>query len=67
MPHSERKRTRHILFEKDATCFWCKNPIVREYGETKDDMATIEHILPVRLGGGDFERNLRLAHFRCNR
>jgi len=32
-----------------------------------EEMATIEHIIPLVLGGEDFERNLRLVHKKCNK
>lgn len=43
-----------------VNCFICDKPI------TKEEYATLEHILPVSLGGTDDMCNLALSHQKCN-
>lgn len=54
---------------------WERNHLIRKYGAVchvceesfkKMRDITIDHHVPLSLGGLDVIENLRLAHFRCN-
>lgn len=52
---------KHKLFMKvNGKCPWCGKPMTY-LG------ATIEHIIPISLGGNGTQANLTLAHRECNR
>lgn len=46
----------HLGFDK---CYWCGSPM-------KYTKATIEHVIPRSLGGGNAIDNLALSCWRCN-
>lgn len=48
------------LSETQTTCYWCGKPF------SKSKPATIEHIIPLSLGGKDNIENLTLSHRKCN-
>lgn len=57
---------RETLLRENPHCFWCGKELPK-YSKTKDGMATLEHIIPKKIGGGDFIRNIRLSCFGCNK
>ncbi len=58
-------RTKTVLLRKALLkrhgnrCHWCKRPMAR-------GSISIEHLVPLALGGDNSWENLRLAHVRCN-
>jgi len=48
-----------LLLKKSHLCCWCK------YALTKED-ATIEHVIPLSLGGSCYAENLSLSCQKCN-
>lgn len=59
--------TRRAVYERDGwECQLCDLPVVREARFPDPWCATLDHVVPFSLGGGDEEDNLQLAHFRCN-
>lgn len=51
---------REAIFERDEwLCGICGEPV-------EADEATLDHIVPISLGGADEPSNVRLAHFLCN-
>ena len=58
---------RERLYNKDQSCVWCGEPMLLNPDGRHEEMATIEHILPLRCGGTDTFDNFALAHFRCNK
>lgn len=54
------KRIREVLFNRGHTvCEWCENPLTPKN-------STIEHIIPLKVGGLDHENNMTLACKSCN-
>lgn len=47
-------------------CWLCELPVNRGLYWPNPDAGSVDHILPVSLGGIDDRSNLRLAHLRCN-
>jgi 5-methylcytosine-specific restriction endonuclease McrA len=61
---SEARRIRATLSEQqNHRCCWCGVRMADEHGDTQ---ATIEHLLPLSLGGTNVEDNLAVACRRCN-
>lgn len=55
------------VFERDQwICHLCGNPVGREYRLPDDRAATIDHIVPLALGGKHIWENIALAHAWCN-
>ena len=82
MKKAERIRIRKKLIDADPHCFWCgvEFPLFLEVMNGPEilitpeirkknlmDIPTLEHILSNSKYERDFERNLRLACFGCNR
>lgn len=58
---------RRKVFERDAwTCRLCMKPIDRDARVPDPLSATIDHILPLALGGAHVYENVQAAHFICN-
>jgi hypothetical protein len=61
------KVERLAIYERDAwTCQICSEPVDRTQRPGTRWAASLDHIIPVSLGGPDELDNLRLAHHRCN-
>lgn len=55
------------IFERDGwVCQLCGEPVDREACWPDPGCATIDHIVPLSLGGEDSPSNVRLAHYGCN-
>lgn len=55
------------VFERDGwTCRLCGKPVDREAVSPDPLSPTVDHILPVALGGLDVYTNVQCAHFSCN-
>ncbi len=69
---SKRQRQRKRLIKRDGlNCYWCKHLMQEKF--SKDipqhlqlDFATIEHLIPLSLGGENIDDNLCLACKGCN-
>lgn len=56
-----------ILFELfDWTCYLCKNPIDKRRRCPDWRAATVEHLMPISLGGTHTWDNVVPAHLKCN-
>lgn len=47
-------------------CEICNKPINRQRTHPDPQRASVDHIIPVSLGGGNELANLRVVHLRCN-
>ena len=56
------------IYERDGwVCQLCGLPVDREVDPSRGaDAPTIDHVIPVSLGGGDVPENVQLAHRSCN-
>lgn len=55
------------VFERDGwVCRLCDQPIEREAKWPAAKSPSIDHIVPVSLGGADVVANVQAAHFGCN-
>ena len=58
---------REDIFERDGwTCQLCQEPIDPELRHPDSGFASIDHILPLSLGGDDIPANVQAAHLGCN-
>lgn len=56
-----------MIFERDNwICGFCRFPIDANYRFPHDLSATIDHIIPLSLGGPHLPNNVRAAHHYCN-
>lgn len=56
------------IFERDRwTCHLCHKPIDNNADRKSPEGATIDHLVPLALGGSDEPSNVAAAHWRCNR
>ncbi|WP_409347890.1 HNH endonuclease [Nocardia fluminea] len=55
------------IFERDSwECGICARPVERSRCAPDPLSASVDHIVPVSLGGDHTRANVRLAHLRCN-
>ena len=55
------------VFQRDGwVCRLCDEPVDRDARWPEGRCATIDHVLPVSLGGADVLDNVQTAHFSCN-
>ncbi|MEH2467833.1 HNH endonuclease [Nostoc sp.] len=60
LSHHQKDRKRpHLIAKYGMRCFWCGCSLTRE-------TMTIDHYIPLSLGGNNKIKNLRLACVRCN-
>ena len=58
---------REDIFEQDNwTCQLCQEPINPELKWPESGSASIDHIIPLSLGGDDTPANVQAAHLSCN-
>lgn len=63
---SERIHLRMLMFLNNRFCFHCSGEM--ELRPTnRENLATLEHLVPRSAGGNSGLVNLRLVHKRCNR
>lgn len=56
------------IFERDKwRCHLCKKKVRPDVARTHPDGATIDHLVPISLGGLDEPANVATAHWKCNR
>jgi 5-methylcytosine-specific restriction endonuclease McrA len=59
--------SRLAIFERDGwVCQLCKEPLDREAQAPAPLSPTIDHIVPLAVGGTHEPRNVQAAHFICN-
>jgi 5-methylcytosine-specific restriction endonuclease McrA len=64
---STARYTDREIFERDGwRCHLCRKPVKQDAPRTDPDGATIDHIVPISLGGSDEPSNVATAHYRCN-
>jgi len=62
LPYSDQ-----VICERDGwVCQLCRGPVDPRLPRTHRDGATIDHIVPISLGGADAPGNVQLAHMGCN-
>jgi 5-methylcytosine-specific restriction endonuclease McrA len=55
------------IFERDGwRCHLCGKKIARTASRMSANGATIDHLIPLSLGGADAPFNVAAAHRRCN-
>jgi 5-methylcytosine-specific restriction endonuclease McrA len=55
------------IFERDRwICQLCGDPVIQTLVHPDPGCASIDHILPISLGGDDTPDNVQLAHLSCN-
>lgn len=50
-------------------CYWCRRPMTEKpmpYGRASGTAATVDHLVPRKMGGGNLQRNRVFACRRCN-
>lgn len=58
---------RFVVFERDGwTCHLCGRPIDRSLSGRHRWGPTLDHVIPLSLGGRHCYANVRAAHLRCN-
>ena len=61
------KRLRPVVLERyGRTCYLCTRPILYGTDSVHPLALTLDHLLPVSMGGRDVVDNLRPAHRACN-
>jgi len=59
--------TRAEIFERDGwVCQLCGQPVDPKLSAPDPGSASIDHVIPLSLGGDDTPANVQLAHFGCN-
>lgn len=65
--HQSGRVRRHAIYERDAwRCQLCDQPVDPTLTFPHPQSATLDHRVPVSIGGADDEENLQLAHLACN-
>lgn len=58
---------RRKVFERDGwTCRICRKPVDREAKVPHPKAPTVDHVVPLALGGAHVYTNVQTAHFICN-
>ena len=59
--------TRAEIAERDSyTCQLCGDPVDMGLRAPDRMSATIDHVVPLSVGGNDTRSNVQLAHWSCN-
>jgi 5-methylcytosine-specific restriction endonuclease McrA len=66
-PKSDRYSDREIFVRDGWVCHICGEAVDPLVDRRRMDGATIDHIIPLVLGGADTPENVATAHNRCNR
>jgi len=65
---SEARYTDREIFERDRwICHLCKKKVRRDVPRLHPEGATIDHLVPISLGGLDEPANVACSHWKCNR
>ena len=62
--HQRRNRIKTLIQVFGNRCVYCNVRLNREHSH--DNQATVDHIIPLSLGGTNFQDNIILACFKCN-
>lgn len=65
-PDAERFAPREIFERDDWTCHLCGDACDQTARVPSSLAATLDHVIPVSLGGPHTRANVRCAHFSCN-
>jgi hypothetical protein len=66
-PLSTKPYTDREIFERDGwKCHLCGKKVSKTASRTDPKGATIDHLVPISLGGSDEAANVATAHYRCN-
>ncbi len=67
-PRTKRgKAIKAWLFAKSDRCYWCDHPLTLAVdGVWSENLATLEHLIPLSKGGTNGLDNLALACAKCN-
>ena len=65
------EESKHIsiksIYERDGgICWLCGNPCDMTADSNSDDYPSIDHVIPISMGGKDTFDNVRIAHRGCN-
>ena len=60
IPKADRREIKRELWQKSKLCGICGKQLPSR------EASTIDHIMPISLGGTDEISNLQLAHSKCN-
>lgn len=60
LPYREGPRRHQVLYEKHIV------PLIEAYGARNDLTPSVEHLVPVSVGGTNEDANLAIAHRHCN-
>lgn len=63
---SERYTLAEIAARDYGKCGLCGKRVPMDHKHPDPLSATIDHVIPISLGGDDTRANVQLAHFRCN-
>lgn len=67
MTKMERVRLRKRLYRAQAgLCALCAFPMIRSPKWPTPAIVSLDHIIPLKLGGPDMPENIRAAHQGCN-
>lgn len=67
MTHDAEMIIPRVVFIRDRWCCWiCASPVLRSKRAPHPLSPTIDHVLPLALGGTHRYDNVRCAHFLCN-
>lgn len=64
--HSETVHTLTVYERDDWTCRLCRKPVDRDAAVPEHLAPTLDHIVPLALGGDHTYVNVQCAHFICN-
>jgi 5-methylcytosine-specific restriction endonuclease McrA len=63
---AERIYRRKVYERDDWTCRLCLKPVDRDAVVPAPMAATLDHVVPLSLGGEHVYSNVQCAHFLCN-
>ena len=64
-----RKRARSFFWDNytgPMKCWYCRDVVSREFPDGHPRKATIEHLIPLALGGSNYFKNLKVCCLECN-
>lgn len=64
---SRAKRRNRLIRRHGTKCHWCGCQMRADLKPPEPRAMTLEHLVPISLGGSDNLGNLRLACHECNR
>lgn len=61
-----KSQLRRIATRDQWTCWLCEQRVDQDLPDDHPRRASLDHVIPVALGGTGTDDNLRLAHAACN-